>query len=71
MIADNKKANNQLMRYAGLATQFFVGIGLGVFVGIRLDKWLKLVTPVFVWVLPLLIIIGVIIAIVKDTTPRK
>ena len=71
MDPDKKKADNQLLRYAGLATQFLVSIGVGVFLGIQLDKWMKFVTPIFVWVLPLLIIIGVIFAIVKDTSKKN
>jgi hypothetical protein len=65
---DNK---NLLMKYAGLAVQFLAGIGLFVYLGMRIDKWLKLATPVAVWVLPLLLITGVIIKIVKDTAQKK
>ena len=68
----NKHDNrNLLWRYAGLATQFLLGIGLCVFAGMKLDDWLKLNTPVAVWVLPLLLITGVIIKVVKDTSQKK
>lgn len=65
---DNK---NLLWKYAGLATQFLVGIGLFVYIGMKVDKWLKIKVPVAVWVLPLLLIIGVMIKIIKDTAQKK
>jgi hypothetical protein len=68
---NNKPDNNLLWRYAGLAFQFLVGIGLFVFIGIKIDGWMKLSTPVAVWVLPLLLIIAVIIKVVKDTSIKK
>ena len=67
----NKSNNNLLWKYAGLATQFLVGIGIAVYGGLQLDKWLKLKMPLAVWVLPLLLIIVVIYKIVKDTAKRK
>lgn len=65
------KDNRLLWKYAGMATQFLVAIGIGVFIGIKLDKWLKFTMPIGAWILPLLIIIGMIMAIVRDTAPKK
>lgn len=67
----NKNNNNLLWRYAGLATQFLVGIGLFLFVGLKLDEWLKFKMPVAVWVLPLLFIVVVIVKIIRDTGNKK
>ncbi|MEO6681534.1 MAG: hypothetical protein ABIN48_01800 [Ginsengibacter sp.] len=67
-MSDKKReANKQLMRYAGLGMQFLVGIGLALYAGSKLDKWLKIEFPLFVWLTPLIIIIGVIIKVVVDT----
>lgn len=66
-----KPDNRLLWKYAGLATQFLVGIGIAVFLGLQIDKRLKFYTPVAVWVLPLLVIIAVIIKVVKDTAQKK
>jgi Na+/glutamate symporter len=65
--------NNQsfLLKYAGLGLQFLIAIALGIFIGIKLDAWLGFKTPIFVWVLPLLIIVTIIYKIVKDTAPKK
>ncbi len=63
--------NKQLYRYAGMAMQFLVSIGLGVFIGLKADKWLDLSFPLFVWLLPLLIIAGILYSIIKNTSSRK
>ena len=67
----NKPDNSQLWKYAGLVTQFFVAIGLAVFIGLYVDKWLNLKIPVAAWVLPLLAIIGIIVKIMRDTAQKK
>lgn len=67
----NKNNNTSLLKYAGLATQFLVGIGLAVYGGIQLDKWLRFKMPIAVWVLPLLLISGVIYKIIQDTSAKK
>ena len=54
-----------------MATQFLVAIAIGVFGGMKLDEWMKFKTPFAVWLLPLLIITGVIIKIIKDTSHSK
>ena len=61
---DNRKL---LLKYAGLATQFLIGIGLCVYGGIHIDRWLNTRFPLAVWLLPLLLITGVIISIIRDT----
>ncbi|MEO6219801.1 MAG: hypothetical protein ABIO81_05195 [Ginsengibacter sp.] len=63
--------NKQLMRYAGMAMQFLISIGLGVFIGLKADKWLKLSFPLLVWLLPLLIICGLIFKLFKETSAKK
>ena len=65
------EGNKQLMRYAGLAMQFLIAIGIGVFVGLKLDQWLSISFPLLVWLLPLIIICGMMIKIFKDTGTKK
>ncbi len=67
----DKKKNSQLWQYAGMATQFLVAIGAGLFIGLKADSWLKFQTPLLVWMLPLLIIVGVIIKLIRDTGKRN
>jgi hypothetical protein len=67
-----KKTDNKLLlKYAGLATQLFIALGLAVYLGIKIDGWLALKNPIFVWVLPLIVISAVIYTIIKDTSPKK
>lgn len=67
----SKSDNSLLWRYAGLATQFLVAIGIAVYAGLWIDKWLKIKNPVAVWVLPLLVIAALIVKVIKDTAPKK
>ncbi len=71
MEAQKNKSNNSLLyRYAGLATQFLVSIGLALFLGLKADNWLSIKAPIFIWVLPLLVIGVMIWQIIKDTSKK-
>ena len=59
------------MRYAGLATQMLVGLGIAVFIGLKADKWLKLSFPILSWLLPLLVLAAIIYKIIKETGPKN
>ena len=64
----NKDTNKKyLMRYAGLATQMLISLGIAVFIGIKADKWLKLSFPILPWLLPLLTLAAIIYRIIKET----
>jgi Na+/glutamate symporter len=45
-------------------------IGLAVYAGYYFDKWIKIEFPLFVWLLPLIAIIGMIIKVIKDTSKK-
>jgi hypothetical protein len=60
-----------LWKYAGLGTQFLVGIALALYAGLRVDEFFHWHSPVAVWVLPLLLIVGVMIKIIADTNTKK
>ncbi len=66
-----KNDNSLLLKYAGLAMQLFVALGLAVYLGLKLDGWLALKNPIFVWVLPLIVIAAIIYKVIKDTSPKK
>ena len=63
--------NRDLLKYAGLATQIFVALGLAVFVGIKADEWMTLSFPVLAWVIPLLVIVSFIYKLIKETSGKK
>jgi hypothetical protein len=58
--------NRDLYRYAGLGTQLLVAIGLAVFAGIKIDKWLH-TFPLLACILPLLILTGIFYKLMKET----
>lgn len=58
------------MRYASLGTQLLVAIGLAVFVGLKLDKWLNTL-PLFSCVLPLLVLSAIFYKLFRETSRRK
>ncbi len=60
------KRDNGWQRYAGLTAQFLSAIGISLFMGYSADKWLKWNFPLFVWLLPLLVITGMIVSIIRD-----
>lgn len=65
------KSNNQLWQYAGIGGQLLVSLGIGVFLGLKADEWLKFKIPVLVWLLPLLILIAMMARLIKATSKRK
>jgi hypothetical protein len=65
------KNNADLMRYAGLGAQIFVSLGLGVFAGYKADKWLSMPLPLFVWLLPLVILCMMIYKLIRETSKKK
>lgn len=62
--------NKDTMRYAALATQFLVAIGISVFFGLKLDEWVNWQIPLWVWILPLLVISAIIIRIIRDSSKK-
>jgi Mn2+/Fe2+ NRAMP family transporter len=61
----------ELMRWAGLGTQVVASVGVSVFLGVKADKWLKLSFPILSWVLPLLVIAGLLINLVREGSKKN
>jgi len=61
----------ELMRWAGLGTEMVASVGLSVFLGVKADKWLKLSFPILSWVLPLLVISGLLINLVRSGSKKN
>jgi hypothetical protein len=59
------------MRYAGLGSQIFVSLGIAVFTGYKADQWLKVPIPLFVWMLPLVVVCMIIYKLIKETSKRN
>jgi hypothetical protein len=58
------------MRYAGLATQLFVSLGVAVFAGYKADTWLQVPLPLLVWVLPFVVLCLLIYKLIKETSKK-
>ena len=67
----SNKSYSDLLRYASMGTQIFVSLGLAVFAGLKVDKWLKISAPLLVLVLPVIVLVGIIYKIVKETSKQK
>ncbi|MDX9812030.1 MAG: AtpZ/AtpI family protein [Bacteroidales bacterium] len=66
---EEDKENSPLQtyaRYSGMAFQMIAVILLATWIGIRIDKWLTLETPVFTLVFALLGVFGGIYLSVRD-----
>ena len=71
MSSPSNNRNKDLWRYAGLASQIFASLGLAVFAGVKLDQWVKLSFPLFSCALPLLVIVGLIVNLLKESNRKR
>jgi hypothetical protein len=62
--------NKLLFQYAGFAAQLMVSLGLSAYVGLQVDRRLSIKFPLLVWVLPLLVLAGMILKVIKDTSNK-
>jgi len=65
------KSKNDLMQYAGMGMQILVSLGIAVLAGYKGDKWLAIRFPVFVWVLPLIVLFLMIYKLIKETSKDR
>lgn len=70
MQQEKPKNNSLVLRYMGFAFQLMASLAVAVFGGLKLDKWIKPGIPVFIWVLPLLVLIAILIKVIKDTSEK-
>ena len=68
---DGANRRRELIRWAGLSTEVMASVGVSVWLGVKADKWLKLSFPILSWLLPLLVIVGLLINLVKAGTKKK
>lgn len=68
---DQDSSNELLRKYLGFATQLLVTLGVAVFAGVKLDKKFPRRIPLFVWILPLIVIFATIVKVIKDVTRKK
>ena len=59
-----------LLSYLGFAFQLMASLGLATYVGWWLDKWIKSGIYLFIWLLPLIVVVGLIFKAVRDTSKK-
>jgi len=59
--------NNELFKYAGLATQFLVTLAVAIFIGYKADAYFNFSFPILTVTLPLAILLVSFWKIYKDT----
>ena len=59
------------MRYAGMAGQMLVTLGLGVWLGMWLDGKTAMGFPIFALSIPVLLLVGILWQLIKDTNPNN
>ncbi len=69
-MTDNKSNKDLLFQYAGIGAQLLAGLLIAVFLGKWIDGKVQFSFPVFIWLLPLIVIIGMILKALKDTSKK-
>jgi hypothetical protein len=64
------KKNNILVQYAGMTAQILTGLGLATLLGLWLDKRRTSPKPLFTWILPVILLIGILVKVIKDTNKK-
>ena len=70
-LPEGRQGKRLLIQYAAIGSQLFAGLIITVFAGKWIDEKLHFRFPVFIWLLPLLFIIGMIIKVINDTSKKK
>lgn len=68
---DKNKSDRLLWQYAGLATQLLVSLGATLYLGNWLDNKIGWGMALLVWILPLMVLIGTMYKLIKDTSNKK
>jgi len=64
-VKSNKKL---LLQYLGFAFQMIVALAISIFAGRWIDHQLGFISPLLIWVLPLVTIVATIIKVIKETS---
>lgn len=59
-LKDPKKKFDDFIRYSGLAFEMMAIMGIGVWIGVKIDRWLELSFPAFTLTLMILSVIAAI-----------
>jgi len=62
------KGARLLLEYTGMAAKYLVVLGISVWAGFKADQLISFDFPLFVWLLPFLCVVGLVIKAVLDTS---
>ncbi len=62
--------SNDILKYSGMAFEMAVYIGLGLFIGIQLDRLLKLNTPYFTLLFAVLFLSAYFVRLIKSLSRK-
>jgi F0F1-type ATP synthase assembly protein I len=65
-LKDNQQAANSYLKYSGIGFQLAATIGAGVFIGYKLDKWLKTPSPYFTVAFSLVFLVAALYSVFKS-----
>ena len=68
---ENISNRSLLVQYASIGAQIVAGLLLFIFAGKWIDSKLNWSFPVFIWLLPLIFIIGIMIKAIRDTSKKR
>jgi len=68
---DTPKQSGNSMKYASLATQWMVMLGVAVWAGYKIDKWLNWKFPLFLILFPLISLSVSLWQIIKESNKPK
>ena len=71
MPESKRKQSNEAMKYAGMGTQLLIGIGVGAFIGQKLDAHFQTEKPIYTAMLALLFLVVIMYSILKDLIRPK
>lgn len=61
-----KKQYNAALKYSGMGMQMLIGIGLGVFIGGKLDAYFETEQPIYTAILALVFLGVIMYSVLKD-----
>lgn len=59
------------MFYAGYGFQLLGGVAIGIWAGRWLDKKCSIQTPLFIWIVPLIILIALLYRLVRESSNKR
>lgn len=70
-MSPEKRPDKTLLTYASLATQLIALLCITIYGGKWVDQYFSFSKPVFIWLLPLLALLGTLTKLIRDTSGKS